>query len=130
MLVTDKISKKLPLFLKSVLFKNSSWGIISQVSQTVLLSLFFVILARKYSTAEFSKYIIATVLYQLITAFSAMGLSQWFIREIAVTNNKKDLVSKFLKIQLYFGVLFYLINIGCVYLLYKDPFIRTLSVLV
>jgi len=130
MLKNNKLTGKIPLLFKSVLFQNSSWGIISQILQTILLSLFFVILARKYSTAEFSKYIIATVLYQLITAFSAMGLSQWFIREIAVTTNKKDLVGKFIKVQLYFGILFYAVNICCVNLLYEDHFIRMLSVLV
>jgi O-antigen/teichoic acid export membrane protein len=128
--MNNKSIKSPLLLLKNTVFRNSSWGIISQVAQTVLVSLFFIILARKYSTNEFSKYIIATVLYQLITAFSGMGLNLWFIREIAATNDKKDLVTKFLKIQIYFGVLFYLVNICFSYLLYEDQFIRVLSVLI
>lgn len=119
----------LPLF-KNTLFKNSSWGIVSQGAQTVLMSLFFVILARKYSTEEFSKYIVATVLYQLITAFSTMGLSQWFVREIAVTNDRDRLVNKFLKIQIYFGLFFYLVNIGVSLAIYNDHLIYLLSLFV
>jgi O-antigen/teichoic acid export membrane protein len=128
--MSNKLKHSISGLFKNVLFKNSSWGVISQISQTVLLSLFFVILARKYSTVEFSKYIIATVLYQLITAFSAMGLSQWFIREIACTDDKKDLISKFLKIQILFGFIFYMVNIGSAFLLYDDHFIRLLCILV
>jgi len=127
--MSNKLTRSISVLFKNAVFKNSSWGFISQISQTVFLSLFFVILARKYTTVEFSKYIIATVLYQLITAFSAMGLSQWFIREITGTTDKKDLISKFLKIQIFFGVLFYIANIALAFLLYDDHFIRLLCIL-
>ncbi len=42
------------------LLTNSSWGIVSHVSQTVFLSLFFIVIARRYPTEEFAKYVIAT----------------------------------------------------------------------
>ncbi|WP_183558380.1 oligosaccharide flippase family protein [Mucilaginibacter sp. SP1R1] len=115
--------------LKNTLFKNSSWGIISQLSQTIFLSLFFVILARKYPTDIFAKYIIANALYQLVTAFSTMGLSQWFIREFIVSEDKEALISKFLKTQIYFGLGFYLLNIGLAFLLYDEQFTRMLIIL-
>jgi O-antigen/teichoic acid export membrane protein len=128
--MSNKITRGiLPLF-RNTLFKNSSWGIISQGAQTVLMSLFFVILARKYSTDEFSKYIVATVLYQLMTAFSTMGLSQWFIRELAVSTDKTQLVNKFLKIQIYFGLFFYVVNLGCSLAIYNDHLIYMLSLFV
>ncbi|HMG07523.1 MAG TPA: oligosaccharide flippase family protein, partial [Mucilaginibacter sp.] len=115
--------------LKNTLFKNSSWGIISQLSQTIFLSLFFVILARKYPTAIFAQYIVANALYQLVTAFSTMGLSQWFIREFIVSEDKEALISKFLKMQIYFGFIFYVINIGLAFLIYDEHFTRLLIIL-
>jgi O-antigen/teichoic acid export membrane protein len=111
---------------KNSLVKNSSWGVLSQFSQTIFLSLFFVILARKYPTDIFAKYIIAWALYQLVTAFSTMGLSQWFIREFISAENKDELTSKFLKMQAYFGCAFYVINIILAYLIYNDQVTRML----
>ncbi len=122
--ITRPVSK----FFKNSLIKNSSWGIISQLSQTIFLSLFFIILARKYPTAIFAKYIVANALYQLVTAFSTMGLSQWFIREYLSNENKAELISKFLKMQIYFGVIFYAFNIGLAFLLYDERFTRILII--
>jgi len=125
----SSIATKISGLFQSSLFKNSSWGIISQMSQTLFLSLFFVILARKYHTAIFAKYIVANAIYQLITAFSTMGLSQWFIREFIHTNDKETLISKFIKMQIYFGIGFYVINIGLAFLIYGDQFTRVLIIL-
>src|ERR1700742_1222606 len=99
------LKNSLSQILQSSLFKNSGWGVISQISQTLFISLFFIILARKYPVGIFAKYIIANAIYQLVTAFSTMGLSQWFIREFFTTENKDALVNKFLKTQIYFGVI-------------------------
>lgn len=115
--------------LQNTLFKNSSWGIISQLSQTVFLSLFFVILARKYPTGVFAKYIVANALYQLVAAFSTLGLGQWFVREFIVSTDKDALISKFLKMQIYFGVGFYLVNVLLAFLLYDEQFTRNLIIL-
>jgi O-antigen/teichoic acid export membrane protein len=88
-----------------------------------------VILARKYPTAIFAKYIIANALYQLVTAFSTMGLGQWFVREFIVSEDKDKLINKFLKIQIYFGVGFYLLNILFAFLLYDEQFTRLLIII-
>ncbi len=109
------------------MFKNSSWGLMSHISQTILVSFFFIIIARIYSTTEFANYIIAITIYQLVAAFSTFGLSQWFIREFAGTSNRTDLISKFLKMQIYFGVFFYVINIIFTLFVYNDGFIRLLA---
>lgn len=113
----------------NVLFKNSCWGIISHLSQTVFVSVFFIIVARKYSTIEFADYIIAITLYQLIAAFSTLGLSQWFVREIASTSNRKELIGKFFKIQICIGVIFYFINILFAFAIYDEKTIHILAVL-
>jgi len=113
----------------NTLLKNSSWGVISQISQTVFLSLFFVILARMYPTGIFAKYIVANAIYQLVTAFSTMGLSQWFIREYMETDDKEALIGRFIKMQIYFGVIFYVINIGLAYLIYGDQYTRVLIII-
>ena len=120
---------KFSQLLKSKIFVNSSWGIISQVFQSILLSLFFILIARNYSTQVFASFIIATVLYQLLSAFSSLGLSQWFIREISGTENKKDLIYRFFKIQIYSGVTFYLLNVFLGFLLYDDKIIHVLTIL-
>lgn len=124
-----KLAQKFPQLIKSPIFVNSSWGIIAQVLQSILLSLFFILIARNYTTQIFANFIIATVLYQLIAAFSSLGLSQWFIREITGTDNKKDLVNRFFKIQIYSGVTFYLLNIVLGFLLYDDRLIHILTIL-
>ena len=124
-----KSVQKFPQLIKSPIFVNSSWGIISQVLQSILLSLFFILIARNYTTQVFANFMIATVLYQLLAAFSSLGLSQWFIREITGTENKKDLVNKFFKIQIYAGVTFYSINIVLGFLLYNDRLIHILTIL-
>jgi len=114
---------------KNQIFVNSSWGITSQVFQSILLSLFFILIARHYATQVFANFIIATVLYQLLSAFSSLGLSQWFIREITGTENKEDLIYKFFKIQIYSGITFYLLNIILGFLLYDDKIIHVLTIL-
>src|SRR3954467_8904531 len=96
----NSVTAKISGLFQNSLFKNSSWGVISQMSQTLFLSLFFVILARKYPTVIFAKYIVANAIYQLVTAFSTMGLSQWFIREFIHTEDKETLISKFIKMQI------------------------------
>lgn len=114
---------------KSLVLVNSSWGIISQVLQNVLLSLFFILIARFYSTQVFASFLIAMVLYQLISAFSTLGLSQWFIREITGTSDKKELINRFFKIQLYAGILFYILTIVVGYFLYEHTQAFTLIVI-
>jgi O-antigen/teichoic acid export membrane protein len=125
----NTLTTKISGLFQNSLFKNSSWGIISQMSQTLFLSLFFVILARKYPTAIFAKYIVANAIYQLVTAFSTMGLSQWFIREFIHTEDKETLISKFIKMQIYFGMAFYVFNFGLAFLIYDDQFTRILIIL-
>ena len=53
-------------FLQSSLFKNSAWGVFSNVLQVALVSLFFAILARKYVATEFAEFLISTTVYQLV----------------------------------------------------------------
>jgi len=47
---------------KSRLIKNSFWGIAANGLQSVLVSLFFVIVARKYTTGEFAFFLIANTI--------------------------------------------------------------------
>lgn len=115
-------------FRSSSLFKNSFWGILSNIIQNIFLTLFFVILARKLSTDDFGRYLISNALYMLIAAFSTMGLSQWFIRELDDTANEKSLINSFFKVQLLFGSAFYVLNGVTAFLLYSESEIRLYSV--
>jgi O-antigen/teichoic acid export membrane protein len=114
---------------KSRLIKNSFWGIAANGLQSILLSLFFVIVARKYTTNEFAFFLIANTIYQFLAAFSTMGLGQWFTRELVDIADKQELVSRFVKIQLYSGCFFYVCSIGVAFLLYSDPVLQYLIVL-
>lgn len=127
------LNKLFAFFLKkskTPLIKNSFWGITSNVSQNLLFSAVFVIIARKYSTDDFGSYVLANTLYAFVVAFSSLGLGQWFIRELMNTEDKKVLINKFFKMQLYIGVFFYVINIAASYTLYDSTLIRSLSLLV
>ena len=113
----------------SSLIKNSSWGIFSNILQTVFVSLFFVIVARKYQPSVFAEFLISTTVYQVVAAFSSMGLGQWFIREYATEENKIDFTGRFLKTQTALGVIFYIINIALAYLVYPDGQIKLLCII-
>jgi O-antigen/teichoic acid export membrane protein len=114
---------------KSRLIRNSFWGIAANGLQSVLVSLFFVIVARKYATGQFAFFLIANTIYQFLAAFSTLGLGQWFTREVVNITDQKELVSRFLKMQLYSGAFFYVCNILVAFLLYQDELLRYLIIL-
>lgn len=111
-------------------FKNSVWGVLSNITQNILFSIFFIVIARKYSTTDFASYIIANTLYGFVSAFSTLGLGWWFVREIIGCDNKKLLISQFFKMQMLIGLFFFCINIALGYVLYQDATIRALAILV
>ena len=126
--------KQQQLFNISSLFKdrligNSFWGILSSVFQNVIFSLFFIVIARKYSSTDFSIYIIANTLYGLIMSFSSLGLSQWFIREIKQNEFDSTIILRFFKIQILAGIFFYIINVLLSFSLYNADLIRNISLL-
>ncbi len=124
-------SDKLKAFFSGKgLLQNSFWGIIANILQNLFLGLFFVLLARSYSIDDFADYLVANTLYQLVASFSTMGLGQWFTRELVSTSDKMNLVSRFLKLQMYFGGFFYLVNCSLSLFLYSDDLIIRLSLFV
>ena len=116
-------------FLKSSLVKNGSWGIASNILQMVMICVFFAIVARKYPPAEFARFLISNTVYQIIAAFSSMGLGQWFIRQYLIEDNKLALTGKFLKTQIGLGLVFYVVNLIAAYLIYSDLQIRLLCII-
>lgn len=121
--------KKIISLRKSSLARNSFWGIAASGFQSVLLSLFYVIIARKYATVEFSHFLIANSIYQFLAAISNLGLGQWFTREIVSDAENKEIINKFLKLQLYAGIGFYVISFITAFALYNDNEIRILIIL-
>ncbi len=114
---------------KGRLIGNSFWAIFSSLSQNVIFSLFFIVIARRYSPSDFSSYIIANTLYGMIMSFSSLGLSQWFIREIKQNEHDTEIISRFFKIQLLAGTVFYLINVLLSFALYSSDLVRNISLL-
>ncbi|HLK28114.1 MAG TPA: oligosaccharide flippase family protein [Puia sp.] len=121
--------KKITSLRKSELVRNSFWGLAANGAQSVLMSLFYVILARKYPTTEFSYFMIANSIYQFLAAISNLGLGQWFTREIVSMPGDANVINKFLKLQLYSGICFYAINFLLAFALYDSYEIRLLIVL-
>jgi O-antigen/teichoic acid export membrane protein len=126
----NKLVSSVSSKFKSNLFKNSLWGVLSNVFQNILFSVFFIVIAREYSTDDFAHYIIANTLYAFVVGFASLGLGQWFIRELINTENKDELIDKFFKIQLYIGFIFYAVNVGLAFTLYESQLIRSLSLLI
>ncbi|MEO6668296.1 MAG: oligosaccharide flippase family protein [Ferruginibacter sp.] len=116
--------------LKTSLFKNSMWGVMSNIFQNILFSVFFIVVARRYSIPDFANYIIANTIYSFVVGFSSLGLGQWFIRELINTEDKRKLIDKFFRIQLLVGILFYGVNIALSFALYDSQLIRTLAVFI
>jgi len=121
--------KKILQFRKSTLARNSFWGIAANGIQSVLMSLFYIILARKYPTEDFSYFMIANSIYLFLAAISNLGLGQWFTREIVADPEHKEIVNKFLKLQLYAGIGFYVINFILAFFLYNNREICLLIIL-
>jgi O-antigen/teichoic acid export membrane protein len=109
------------------LYKNIGWGVLSNILQNILYSVFFIIVARQYSAYDFSNYIISNNLYGFILSFSSLGLGQWFMREIQNVEDKDIFRYKFLKTQLIIGITFYAINLILCKMIYNNNIILKLS---
>ena len=129
-MITKEFLHQLTKLLKGRVFTNSAWGVFSNLFQNILFSVFFIVIARKYDTADFANYILANTLYGFVVAFSSLGLGQWFIRTLLETDDKKLLIHQFFKIQIFIGILFYVINIILSYSIYSDTVVRQLSLLI
>jgi O-antigen/teichoic acid export membrane protein len=105
------------------------WGLISNVLQNLLFSVFFVIIARVYSESEFGNYILANTIYSFVMGFSSLGLGHWFVRELINSEDKEKLTHSFFKIQALIGLFFYVLNIGISFSLYHDPMVRKISLI-
>lgn len=123
-----RLSNKTPLKKKASLLNNSIWGVVSSIVQLLFVSVFFIILARKYQPDVFGRFLVANTVYQIVAAFSSMGLSQWFIRQYVLENDKVLFAGKFLKFQTTLGIAFVMANIVIALLLYQDVQIRLLCV--
>jgi len=128
MIFTNSRNKKYKA-LQSTFVKNSAWGIASNILQILFVCGFFSIVARKFNSSDFARFLISNTVYQIIAAFSSMGLGQWFIRQYVIDEEKLTLTSKFMKTQIGLGILFYLVNIVLAYLIYPDPQIRVLCII-
>lgn len=116
--------------LRSRFIKNSFMGVFANLLQNIFFSLFFIIVARRYNTIEFSSYILANTLYGLVLAFSSLGLGQWFVRRLLTEVDKEVLINQFFKLQLLIGIAFYGLNIGLAFLFYKDHLLRQLTLII
>lgn len=115
---------------KKGFLQNSAWGLASNILQNLFLSVFFVIIVNKLPLQDYSNYLIANSLYQAVASFSALGLGQWFIRQLNEETDFGFFLNKFLKIQILAGLFFYAFYLGFIYLLYDDNTVRILGILI
>jgi len=113
---------------QSSILSNSLWGVVSNVLQNILFSIFFIILARTYSTDEFGNYVISNTIYSFVLGFSSLGLGHWFIREVVNDEaGKQSMVNKFFKMQILIGIIFMGVNVAVTYALYEQQVVRSLA---
>ncbi|MBI9041322.1 oligosaccharide flippase family protein [Lutibacter sp.] len=75
---------------KTSVFSNAFSGIASNVLQNIFLGIFFILLAKAIGINNFSDYVIGNSLYQIVGAFSTMGLANYFIREYVKQKGEND----------------------------------------
>ncbi|MFM1756054.1 MAG: hypothetical protein RL621_987, partial [Bacteroidota bacterium] len=114
---------------KSNVLNNSFWAIGSSVFQNFVFAVFFIVMARTYSTQVFSSYIIANTLYGLLLSFSSLGMSQWYIRAVKNVNDHYSIDRLYFNIQLLSGLFFMLLNYLASFILYSDASIHILSII-
>ena len=107
-------------------FRNGLWGAGGNIAQLVFASAFFIIAARKLSILDMGNFLVATAIYQLVVAFSSMGLGQWFIREFGNQRDRMFFTAKFLKVQLMLGIVFYLLTVAAAVSFYPAGHIQSL----
>ena len=74
---------------KSII-SNTISGVAANVLQNIFLGVFFVLLTKSIGLNKFSEYVIGNSLYQIVAAFSTMGLANYFIREYVQIEEKKE----------------------------------------
>ena len=117
-------------FHKKDLIRESSWNMLGNIFQNILVSVFFIVLAREYNQTELGQYIIANTMYSMILGFSTLGLGNWFIRSLLNQKDEAAIIETFFKIQWLTGIAFYAINIILTCVLYNSQIIRMLSVVI
>ncbi len=118
------------VFHKKTFIRESIWNVTGTILQNVLISVFFIVLAREYNQAVLGHYIIANTLYTMVLGFSTLGLGNWFIRELLKKENNSHITEKFFKTQLLIGIVFYIFNVIISFLLYENHTIRILSIII
>ena len=77
---------------KSII-SNTISGVAANVLQNIFLGVFFILLTKSIGLNKFSEYVIGNSLYQIVAAFSTMGLANYFIREYVQIEEKKELAT-------------------------------------
>lgn len=105
---------------RSVLVNNIA-GVTANILQNLFLSFFFIILARAIGPDKFSGYVLGNSLYQIVGAFSTMGLSNYFIREyVSDGADNRTLLLQFIWVELILGGIAMMVLAGLAFSLYAS----------
>ena len=105
---------------KSII-SNTISGVAANVLQNIFLGVFFVLLTKSIGLNKFSEYVIGNSLYQIIAAFSTMGLANYFIREYVQIEERKDYTTlHFFATEFILSFIGYIIIILSTITLYND----------
>jgi O-antigen/teichoic acid export membrane protein len=103
---------------------------LGNIFQNILVSVFFIVLAREYNQTELGHYIVANTMYSMILGFSTLGLGNWFIRSLLNQKDDAVIIETFFKLQWIIGIVFYGINMIVTCVLYDNQAIRILSLVI
>ena len=105
---------------KSII-SNTISGVAANVLQNIFLGVFFILLTKSIGLNKFSEYVIGNSLYQIVAAFSTMGLANYFIREYVQIEEKKELATlHFFATEFILSFAGYIIIILCSVTLYNN----------
>jgi O-antigen/teichoic acid export membrane protein len=121
------LAPALKLITLNKVFQNSLWGIVSSLFQNIVFSIFFIILARKLDSSVLSSYIISNTFYGLMLSFSSLGMGQWFVRKMISDSKNITYINLFISVQLFSGILFYIILNLIIISMYDEVLIHQIS---
>ena len=105
--------------VKSIL-SNTISGVSANVLQNIFLGAFFIILTKSIGLNKFSEYVIGNAVYQIVGAFSTMGLANFFIREYVQKNKEEYSTINFFGTELMLSLVGFLLIITLSLTLYKN----------
>jgi O-antigen/teichoic acid export membrane protein len=114
----------------TIVYWNSIVGMATNIVQSLFFSIYFIILARFFGPQQFSQYVVANSLYQLVAIIAPFGLLSYFVREYSQNEGMRlQLSREFVVIEFSLSFLGYLSIILLAFALNYETTIVTLAII-